>query len=82
MRTASLDELLPADHLVRVVWEYVEGVDVTPLLAPIKAAPGHVGRDANDPRLLLGLWLFATVDGVGSARNGSMLAHAIAACTR
>ncbi len=69
MRTASLDELLPPDHGVRVVWEYVANVDITPLLQQIKAVPGHVGRDATDPRLLLALWLFATVDGVGSART-------------
>jgi transposase len=69
MRIASLDQLLPNDHIVRVVWDYVSGVDITPLLQPIKAVPGQPGRDANDPRVLLGLWLFATVDGVGSART-------------
>jgi transposase len=69
MRTASLDELLPPDHLARVVWDFVTGVDVTPLLQPIKAVPGHVGRDATDPRLLLALWLYATIDGIGSARS-------------
>jgi transposase len=67
MRTDSLDQLLPPDHVVRVVWDYVSNVDVTPLLAQIKAVPGHVGRDATDPRLLLALWLYATIDGVGSA---------------
>ena len=67
MRCDSLDQLLPPDHGVRVVWDYVSGVDVTPLLAQIKAVPGHVGRDATDPRLLLALWLYATLDGVGSA---------------
>jgi transposase len=67
MRCDSLDQLLPPDHVVRVVWDYVCGVDVAPLLAQIKAVPGHVGRDATDPRLLLALWLYATIDGVGSA---------------
>lgn len=69
MRVASLDQLLPGDHLVRVVWDYVSGVDVTPLLQPIKALSGEPGRDATDPRLLLALWLYATIDGVGSART-------------
>ena len=67
IRTESLDQLLPPDHVVRVVWDFVSGVDITPLLAQIKAVPGHVGRDATDPRLLLALWLYATIDGVGSA---------------
>jgi transposase len=69
MRIASLDQLLPADHMVRVVWDYVSSVDVTPLLQPIKALSGEPGRDATDPRLLLALWLYATIDGVGSART-------------
>ena len=69
MRIASLDELLPPDHMVRVVWDFVSNVNVTPLLRQIKAIPGQVGRDATDPRLLLALWLYATIDGVGSART-------------
>jgi transposase len=69
MRVASLDQLLPLDHMVRVVWDYVSGVDVSPLVQQIKAVPGQPGRDATDPRLLLALWLYATIDGVGSART-------------
>lgn len=75
MLVASLDQLLPPDHVVRVVWDFVCGVDVTPLLAQIKAVPGHVGRDATDPRLLLALWLYATIDGVGSAHALDRLCH-------
>src|ERR1700735_745434 len=69
MRVASLDDLLPPDHEVRVVWDYVGQLDLTALLQQIKAVPGQPGRDATDPRLLLALWLFATLDGVGSART-------------
>jgi transposase len=68
MRIASLDQLLPPDHQVRLVWDFVVGLDPTPLLESILAVQGHVGRNANDPRLLLALWLQATLDGVGSAR--------------
>jgi transposase len=69
IRTASVDELLPADHQVRVVWTYVCELDLTALLQEIKAVPGQPGRDATDPRILMALWLFATIDGVGSART-------------
>ncbi len=69
MRSASLDQLLTPDHSARVVWAFVANSDSTPLLKSIKAVAGHVGRDANDPRVLLALWLFATLDGVGSARE-------------
>jgi transposase len=69
MRSVSLDALLPGDHEVRVVWDYVCQLDFTPLLQEIKALPGQPGRDATDPRILLALWLFGTIDGVGSART-------------
>jgi transposase len=68
-RPASLDELIPADHRVRSVWAYVEGLDLSALYQNIKAVEGHVGRDAVDPKILLALWLFATIEGIGSARQ-------------
>jgi transposase len=69
IRTASLDQLLPPDHEVRVVWDYVCELDLTALLQAIRAVPGTPGRNATDPRILLALWLFAAIDGVGSART-------------
>jgi transposase len=69
MRAASLDSLLPEDHRARVVWEYVEGLDLAPLYAKIRSVEGHAGRDATDPGILLALWLYATLDGVGAARQ-------------
>ena len=69
MRAASLDSQLPDDHRARVVWEYVQGVDLTPLYADIRSVDGHAGRDATDPGILLALWLYATLEGVGSARQ-------------
>jgi transposase len=68
-RSASLDQMLTPDHAARIVWAYVVQCDVTPLWKSIKAVAGQAGRDANDPRVLLALWLFATLDGVGSARE-------------
>jgi transposase len=68
MRIASLDQLLPADHEARVVWDYICQLDLSVLLQKIKAVPGQPGRDATDPRILLALWMYATVDGMGSAR--------------
>lgn len=69
MRTLSLEQMLPPDHAARVVWDYVKELDVTPLLASIRSTAGHAGQPANDPRILLALWLLATLDGVGSARE-------------
>lgn len=64
----SLDQRVDADHAVRTVWAFVEQLDLTPLLDRIKAVRGVVGRNANDPRVLLALWLYASIEGVGSAR--------------
>ena len=56
------------DHPVRAVWSYVEGLDLGRFYDGIKARGETPGRPATDPRILLALWLYATVDGVGSAR--------------
>ena len=52
---------------MRLVWRFVEGLDLTPLLAAIKAVAGHAGHAAADPRILMALWLYATLKGIGSA---------------
>jgi transposase len=69
MRFASMDELLEPEHPVRVIWAAVCGLDLGRWLTQIKAVEGHVGRNATDPRLLLALWVYATIEGVGSARE-------------
>lgn len=73
----SLDELLPADHEARLVWEYVCGLDLSELIAKIQAVQGGPGQAPPDPRILLALWLYATLRGVGSARelNRLCVAH-------
>lgn len=69
MQLLSLDQWLDADHRVRLVWQYVESLDLSELYEPIKATVGNVGRDPIDPRILFALWLFATLEGITSARR-------------
>lgn len=69
MHWAALDDLLEPDHQARVVWTAVCGLDLSRWLGEIKAVEGAVGRDATDPRVLVALWVYATLDGVGSARE-------------
>lgn len=69
MRWCSLDALIPEDHPVRTVWGYVEKLDLNDLLAKIKAVRGIAGASATDPRIFLTLWLYATLRGIGSARE-------------
>jgi transposase len=69
MRCESLDQRLDADHTARVVWQLVQGLDLSSLYQKIDAVEGVAGRNASDPRVLFALWLYAAVDGVGSARE-------------
>lgn len=69
LRACDLDSLLPPDHPARTVWAFVQSLDLAPLYARIKAVQGGAGRPAIDPAILVALWLWATVDGVGSARE-------------
>jgi transposase len=73
MRTASLDQLLTPEHQARIVWDFVDHLDLSALLDQVRAVDHHPGQPANDPRLLLALWLYATIDGVGSAREVARL---------
>ena len=68
LRSVDLDGLLPPDHRARLVWDFVEGLDLAPWYAAIRAVEGGAGRPAIDPAILTALWLYATIDGVGSAR--------------
>lgn len=69
LRACDLDALLAPDHAARTVWAFVQSLDLAPLYARIKAVEGRAGRAAIDPAILVGLWLYATIDGVGSARE-------------
>lgn len=69
MQLYSLDEMLPADHRARVVWKFVQSLDLSPLYETIKVAGDQAGRSAIAPEILVALWLLATLDGIGSARE-------------
>ncbi len=68
-KAECVDDLLPADHPTRAVWAVVCGLDLAAFHEPIKARQGVSGRDATDPRMLVALWLQASLRGVGSARE-------------
>lgn len=73
LQVSALDDLLEPDHRARLIWQYVESLDMSAFLDDIKAVDGHPGRDATDPRILLCLWVFALSEGVGSARRLAVL---------
>src|SRR5262245_5762134 len=63
-----LDGLLDTDHQARVVWAFCTRLDLAALYDHIRSREGGRGRAAIDPRLCVALWLYATLEGVGSAR--------------
>jgi len=69
MQLFSLDQMLPRDHRARIVWEYVSSLNLEPLYEKIEVTDSTAGRSAIAPEVLLGLWLLATLDGIGSARE-------------
>jgi transposase len=69
LRPCDLESLLAHDHPARTVWAFVQALELAPLYARIKSVDGRGGAPAIDPAILVALWLWATIDGVGSARE-------------
>jgi transposase len=72
-QVAALDDLVTADHPVRAVWAFARGLDLRELHDAVKAREGVPGQAPPAPELMMALWLWATVDGVGSARQVNKL---------
>lgn len=75
LRASDLESLLPADHRARLVWGYVVHQDLSQLIEDIKARGTTAGRAAIDPHILFALWLYATLQGVGSGRELTRLSQ-------
>jgi transposase len=76
LRALDLEATIGLDHPARNVWAFVEGMELSGLYGEIGSVEGRAGRAAIDPKILLALWLYATVDGVGSAREIERLSEA------
>jgi transposase len=68
LRPVDIDSLIGADHPARVIWAYAERLDLSALVDAIRAREHTPGQAPASPHLLLALWLYATSQGVGSAR--------------
>ena len=69
LRAVDLEALVGPDHPARVIWAYVEKLDLQELEEAIRAREHTPGQAPASPRLLLALWLYATSEGIGSARG-------------
>ena len=66
---ARLEDLLGADHPARLLWEVVAQFDLTSFAAQLTVETDGPGRPAIDPLILVALWLYASQEGVDSARE-------------
>ena len=64
----ALEDLLDTDHQARLVWGFCQSLDLSALYGPIRSRVGTPGHPAIDPLICVALWLYATLEGVGSAR--------------
>lgn len=72
---ACLDELIPEDHRARDVWEFTSNLDFSDFIHTVKLSEGCGGPKTKHPRILMALWLFATLEGVYSARHINRLCN-------
>ena len=71
MMTLDVDSLIGPDHKARAIWELSGTIDLTRFYEEIRSQVGRPGRQHNDPRLLISLWLYAYSEGISSAREVS-----------
>ncbi len=69
LRSFDLDSTIAQDHRARLLWRAVETLDLGAFYERIKSRVGTAGRPPGDPRVFVTLWLYATMDGVGAARE-------------
>lgn len=68
LRAVDLEALLAPEHPARVIWAYVQKLDLRALEEAVRARAHGPGQAPPAPRLLLALWLYATSQRIGSAR--------------
>jgi transposase len=76
LRPSDLESLIAEEHRVRGIWAFVEGLELSSLYEEIRSVEGRAGRPAIDPAILLAVWIYATSEGVGSARALERLCEA------
>jgi len=65
----QIDNLIEHDHPARIIWRFVDGLDLSPLYQQVRALEGAAGRAATDAKILMAIWLFAIINHETSARR-------------
>jgi transposase len=69
LQERDLDSLLPPEHRARAFWRVLETLDLSKFYDRLEAREDEAGRPAIDPMILIALWLYATAEGIASARE-------------
>jgi transposase len=75
MEFSCLDAMIDEEHRVRNVWKFIELMNIDKAMEKIQSFQNSSGRPAIDPKILLTLWLYATIEGYGSAYQLEKLCH-------
>jgi transposase len=59
-----VEDLLPADHKARAIFDLVKHLDLTQFTEPLRTTKGCAGRPAWHPELLVSLWVYAYSEGI------------------
>jgi transposase len=65
----DLDSLIGEEHLVCAIWDLLQRMDLSAFYARIKATWDRPGHPVTDPTVLLAVWVYATAQGISSARR-------------
>lgn len=68
-KVQCIDDLISSDHRVRDVWDYVSQLDLSGFCEDTRVTERTAGIGALDPKILMTLWLYATLNGIISARE-------------
>jgi transposase len=64
-----VENLVGADDKVRAIWDLTGRMDLSRLYEKIVSRKGEAGQAAEDPRLLIAIWVWSYSEGVGSSRQ-------------
>ena len=68
-RAVDVERLISEDHPARAIWALVGRLDLSAFYRAIESSTEEGGRPAFDPDTLISLWVYASSQGIGSARE-------------
>lgn len=64
-----VENLVGADDKVRAIWDLTGKMDLSRLYEKIVSRQGEAGQAAEDPRLLVAIWVWSYSEGISSSRQ-------------